>query len=498
MPLNCIFSQGLIPDSDRYLREYREDLSLTKLYQNSSAFLGYVPTSFERPSLNEFVGVRAKWLGDHELSLKPFSIRPSLSYLSLHENPKTIAAMGTSDYPITHYSQLERSQGSHFRHGENLSANIDIEGRLSDWAFGKINFQFSSNINNPKTDYFIKEAYAETRINSFVISLGRKPIYWGQSNEGALLLSDNAQNFDMLQISSLPFRWPWFFEYLGDLKSEFFISRTHDDRKPRNDYFMGWRVGIKPAAWFEGNLGMIYQFGGKGIDSGPTSDFVLEILGIRRSFSDDPHDSSNATNRGVAGDLRFNITDLDWPTSLYTEHHLEDCCGRLSDVLEYAHSYNFGVLTRTSDHSDASRIRIEYANTGTILYYHETWPASTSNEGRIAGSPLGRDAQGVYLTWSKDFSSRHFEIQTEAYWEERDKSGMIRTFDDGNEILITRYKPDFAGSEKRTGLLVKTKYNFEKTWFLDLGISGMHILNKEYSRRSSSEWGIYSALSTSF
>jgi hypothetical protein len=58
-----------------------------------------------------------------------------------------------------------------------------------------------------------------------VLSLGRKPLLWGQNGTGSFLQSLNARNLDLIELTNSPVILPSFLRYLGPVKADFFFSR---------------------------------------------------------------------------------------------------------------------------------------------------------------------------------------------------------------------------------------------------------------------------------
>lgn len=479
-------AQGLIPSSYRLERESQEDAAL--LSAGSDLFVGYYLTSFEGPAKLFGDGVRMRWLDQFE-NQKRFAVRGAISFVSLRERNARIATMGNDEHPVYQNSLLQGSHGMPVDFGEGTYGTVEALERWSDWAYARGVIHGGWEPGNSRSWFHLEALYSEFRLNSFVLSVGRKPIYWGQSKIGPLLFSANAKNLDVVQISTLPFSWPFIFKYLGQLKAEIFVARMNSDRTPPNEYLSGWRIGMRPSSWFEANIGMTYQLLGEGMPVGSFSDYFIEWLGSRKSYSNDPNDSSNFTNRAFAGDIRVHLRDLSWPTSLYTEQHLEDCCGKFSALITDTLSYTFGVVTRTSKEFDAHRFRIEYSKTGNGLYFHQDWSASTSNSGRIAGNPLGRDAQGVYLDWARDL--RNWEPQFGFFWEQRDRKGVVQKFDNGTVISITNFRPNFKHSEKRWGSNLSAKVELPYAFIFDGAVEIVRVTGFENSNRNTMEWGTF-------
>ncbi len=408
--------------------------------------------------------------------------------LSMRDSPSLAPTIGTTEFPTYHtQTSLMGSQGFDPPLGESFFSFIEGQWKPNSWFFSKLSVYgglaaYNVRPSNPGW-YHLQKAYAELRFRKLILSVGRKPMYWGQSFVGPLFLSENATSLDSVQISTTPLQWPSIFKYLGYLKAEVFYSILNDDRAPHHDHMTGLRVGVMPHPHFEFNVGFLYQLAGKGIPSAPITHILIELLGGRRNFGDLPHQSSNVTNRFAAIDFRLRFPDWTIPTVFYSEHHLEDCCGSIRYILRKSYSFLYGtqiLLNKTSE----STLNLEYVRTSNAIYYHQTWPSGFSNDGRIMGHPIGRDGRGLYAQlkhlWSKSFSSSILGA-----WERRERSAQM----DG--VPMTAYRPWYAGDEDRYSLSTHLKYKSSLSLIYEAAGGYSRILTKEnYFGRDTNEFSV--------
>lgn len=420
-------SQGLYESTDRMARDELADSLL--LHDGQPLFFGFRPTSFERPTL---------FSSETRAGQSVFSENKSwglgrLSFASVHETRQRIRFIGSDAYPVYQSLSRERAEGLEVPRGESLWAQAEIGARPSDWFYLHGSFHGGLTVSHLQNSgrealpgwYHPESLFAEARLNSFVFSIGRKPIFWGQADSGPLVLSDNATSFDGIQISTLSQRWPWIFKYLGQLKAEMFLARNSNDRENPHDWFTGIRLGTTPFDLFEMNASFVYQAGGDRAKSASITDTLVEVLGGRVETGAGDDDVSSVTNRSVSLDFRVNLSDLEWPTTFYWENYLEDCCGSVTDIIKKSYGYAFGVYTLTSALPVAHKMRIEYVRIPNSAYFNGDRVDGWSNEGALIGNPVGRDSERLKLSWKKLFASIDTTFHLEALWQRRLRTGEL-------------------------------------------------------------------------
>lgn len=490
-------AQSLFSTKDRDFRNYLEDYLLLERPQED-LFLNFRPTSFERPRLYWLESPRTRYLAEAGPLSEGSYASTSLAYAGFYEEQRTYPAIGTEEYPVDVSSFRQRSQGLPVREGRNFWAEFEVGLRPADWLFLHAAAQTGGVIRRPEAESThaqwrqLEKLYAEFRINQMIISLGRKPLYWGTAETSALLISDNARSFDGIQISTLPQRWPGIFKHLGAMKAELFWAVMEENRDPGRDHLVGWRLGLQPFDRFETGVSMVYQFGGYDIEKTNWLDIFFEILGGRGNHGPGEHDSSMNTNRAAIWDLRFYLRDWAWPTSFYAEHHLEDCCGSLEDVFVKSFSYLYGIRTRTSNSASGHRFRLEYAKTGHAIYRHSKWRSGFTRFGEIVGHPIGRDAHGLYFQWEHFFDSYDVELRADLFFEERIRLEKVVKKDIRDSI-------NFERSEKRSGSVLRFQKPLGFNWFLNLSGGLYRVLNWDFQAGDNRwMWGLHTQFEYAF
>jgi hypothetical protein len=480
-------AQGLIYSTDRLYRSYLSQAALTT--NGAIPFLGYYLTGFEKIPLIEPDSFLTQAI------LKPRLLETSYANFeifnsSIHETPVTVPAIGTAQYPVRLISFLTESQGLDVPLKESSWAKADLEFRPTSCFLARSVLHGGTNWNTQQGWYHLQQLFGEVRVGKAVLSIGRKPIVWGLA-ENPMLVSDNATPFDSIQLTTMPVRWPWWFSYFGQMKSEIFLARTNEQRSPGKDYFAGWRIGATFLKNFEANLGMIYQFGGKNIPKSSSSDIWVEILGGRRILGPGIDDTTNATNRAFQFDFRYSLPDLQMPTTFISETHFEDCCG-FRNTFARSSSFTFALHFLSSKDPHPHRFYLEYTNIGDKTYYHSTWQSGASNEGRLFGNPLGRDAQRFMAKWAKDFSN-FGEVEFISFLEERESTADL------DRGTIFDIRPNYYASERRLGTTATYRRILPRDFILSLSLGLIRVFFKEdQNGRNTWEYGETLSLSRTF
>jgi hypothetical protein len=130
------------------------------------------------------------------------------------------------------------------------------------------------------------DCYVGMNFANWQMSFGKQSLWWGPSQGGPFLFSDNAEPITMFRVSrNAPFRLPWFFKLLGDIRLEFFLGQlsghqfltTSNNNAPPEligqlghildpqPFLNGQKVSFKFTPNFELSLSKTSVFSGQGI-----------------------------------------------------------------------------------------------------------------------------------------------------------------------------------------------------------------------------------------
>lgn len=481
-----VTAQGFVSNPDRSLIDYYENYSLR--FGSENYFLGYQPTYFEREFfvLQESKLIRSAsdaWLFAGPLSHKAYA-QIGLNFASQRSEPIRMYALGSGRYPVFRHAFESGSQGLPIRYKENFYADAQVSLPMGDHFFAKFDFNTGYSVDQQDQWAQVAQFYMAGRFRGLILSVGRQPLRWGQSFYGPLLFGDNAQNLDQIKLSTIPTKLPWILSYLGYFKTEIFFALMHDQRRPKDDKFLGWRVGIKPFYFLEMNAGIIYQFDGDEVTQASTFEYFTEFLGPRVVKNEAGTAYSNASNRAAQFDVRLSFDRLSMPFAIYSEHHLEDCCGNYKLIANKRYSYLYGGFLRLSKSPHALRFRLEYAKTIRQYQRNGEWLSAFSNFRRTFGNPVGRDSQGIDFQTSKSLKQLPISFHLWLQFREYLRSGALT--DRGS---VTAINPDYERSELRWSQGLGAEYFFAKKFRVE-GFLGFHqIRHKAYeSGRDAFEW----------
>lgn len=285
------------------------------------------------------------------------------------------------------------------RYGDNHNASMEISGHSE--FFNTISlyyqpiFEYNQNLdNNEKTGFDLKKGYAKLGLSNIEFEIGRDSMWWGSGYHGSLLMTNNAEPFDILKIANpRPILLPWIFRYLGPFKATFILSKLEKDRRIPEPYLYGLRLNIKPLPTLELGMSQIAIFGGEGRRLSLTD--TLEVLYSNRNLS-----GKKESNQQFAVDFSFWIHDMDRITTLfraikfYGEIGAEDT-GYPPD----RRAHLVGLLFKDLLLAGKTDLRIEYVNTSPgqgpdSWYRHDWYPAFY--KGRVFGHHVGSNAEDIF------------------------------------------------------------------------------------------------------
>lgn len=440
------------------------------------------------------------WFGYHlvDLDRPKAKARGSLECLSLSNHEELTQQIRSQPLPRPVESSTYFSQHLGFQpeKGESLWCFVRTDLSVSDWLSFRLGVGGGVSEGNEHLDYHFEEASLEARINRLRLSVGRTPMYWGQSFISPLVISYNATPLNSLRLATEPVSLPGFMSGWGQFRSEIFWSPLDAERNPAHDHFFGLRLGWKPSQRWEANLSLLYQIGGDGEEYDESwVDLLLEFLGARPE-SEESLATGSASNRIFAFDVRYHF-DSAVPLTVYTEQHLEDCCGNLMEswfweaTLKYRYSYVFGAAIKLGGNWD-STLRAEYLRATNLYNFHGKWPSGFSHRGRELGAFSGRDSRVMAIDWEmKPKAVIHF-FRAAVYGQEI--SHYQRAYFESEGFPMTDYEPTFQTAEWRAGGVLELARKVELLdlqWGAALGVE--RVWNRDY-QRSASDWTFAGAL----
>jgi hypothetical protein len=373
------------------IREWESDIPLFDLAPLSSLRMRYVYLDGAPRDYN-----RSSWDPGHQSAfgfiggdMRPFT-------------PGEVKTTGTEGTPL-----LENNNGINHSKGSSGEFRWAAEGFFSDKASALV--EPSLLVSSDDTKVRLNRGYAKLGGGGLELEVGRDENWFGPGYRGAITMTNNARNFDIIKLSSPePLNVSWVKNWFGAVKYTLLVSRfdetgegTDDHRRP---YLVGFKLAVKPTPWFEYGANFVKQMGGPGFQG--SSDSI---------FGGGNNDHSNT----IAGlDLRFRIPSLR-NTELYAEYAGDDNAG---GVWPFVESYVAGIYIPCLTSSCRDDFRFEYFFASVMLYSDHQFPAGYVYHGMSPGhSQGGIGAQEFYGRYSHWFAPRN-RLALEYFYTERGRS----------------------------------------------------------------------------
>lgn len=324
-------------------------------------------------------------------------LRPDTLHLIVHQH-------GTEGTPL-----FENNEGIVYRKGSNHDLRFSSEA-----FFGRhVSLLLEPALLYSERDGVVRgwlnKGYAKAGGEGLELEIGRDANWLGLGYRGAITLTNNARNFDLVKLSGPE---PVAVRYLGLLKYTLIFSRfdeTVSAGQSRQPYFFAGKVSVKPVDTLELGVNLGRQVGGPGVDNGIGSTLRGFIGGMNS-------DNSNS----LAGlELRIRFPSLR-NCELYGEFSGEDAAAFWPIVESYVAGF---YIPRLTD-SGRDDLRFEYFLGNRILYTNGTFPEGYLYHGMPIGDSQGGAAEEFFVRYSHWFSIKH-RLALEYYHTERGNSGRV-------------------------------------------------------------------------
>ena len=260
------------------------------------------------------------------------------------------------------------------------------------------------------------DTYLGLNLGNWQFSFGKKSLWWGPSEGGTMIVSDNAAPLNnMFTVNRVsPFRLPWLFRYLGDIRVEAFIGHmtglpfqttiytgatvpTFIGQYGKNlhpePFLSGGKISFKLTPNFEFGMAKTSVYGGPGnplnittfLDSNFGRHYHGDVLGDGRT----------------SADFSYRIPGLrNWLT-LYGETLSEDEPSPIPYMRRNASQGGLYLAKVPGVRKLDLRVEGGYTNPvafcGICIYYNGQYNSGYNNDGRLIGTWIGRAAQGEQI-----------------------------------------------------------------------------------------------------
>lgn len=302
---------------------------------------------------------------------------------------------------------LENNNGVIYEKGHSGELRWGSELYLSDQA--AILFEPFVLTNGDNTRIRLNRGYLKLGGGSFELEAGKDENWLGLGYRGNITLTNNAENFSQVKISSPePFDVP----YIGAMKYAIIASRfekTIVSGTERQPWFYAVKLSAKPLDNLEVGFNLGRQVGGAGVNNS-LGDSLRGLIGGTSA------DNSN----GLAGfEARYRFSSLR-NTELYGEFSGEDTA-LFWPIVE---SYVAGVYVPRLTEDGRNDFRFEFFQGNQILYTHGTFPGGYIYKDMPLGHSQGGATQDFFFRVSHWFSVRN-NLALEYIYTNRGMVGRI-------------------------------------------------------------------------
>jgi hypothetical protein len=266
----------------------------------------------------------------------------------------------------------------------------------------------------PAVNHFqFLDSYVAMNFENWQLSVGKQSLWWGSSESGPMMFTDNAAPVAMFRISRVsPFKLPWVFGILGPMRFEFFLGRLsgHEfiygvntglvgqwgqvlDDQPFID---GVKLNFKPTRNFEFGVDFTRVTAGTG-QPFTIHKFLQSIYPIGNG---PPGSSSDPGDARSGVDFQYKIPGLrNWLT-FYGDAFTEDEFSPLGYPRKAA--FEGGLYLPRIPGIAKLDLRVEGGSTAPVdfpgcvacFYDNGRFINSYTNQGNLMGGWIGRAAQG--------------------------------------------------------------------------------------------------------
>ncbi len=306
------------------------------------------------------------------------------------KNPPTATVMqrGSEGTPL-----LENNNGVIHKDGSSAELRWGSEWYLSTVAVGVL--EPSVLAGGGDNQIRLNRGYVKLGGGALELEAGKDENWLGLGYRGNITLTNNAENFTQVKISSPePFRIGWL-SWLGEMKYSLIgsrLDRTVTDGVERQPWFYAAKLSVKPTANLEIGFNLGREVGGPGVNNS-IADTLRGLIGGTSA------DNSNS----LAGfEARYRMPWLR-NTELYGEFSGEDTAA-FWPIVE---SYVAGLYIPRLTDDGRNDFRFEFFQGNQILYTNGTFPEGYIYKGMPIGHSQGGATQDFFTRYSHWFGARN-------------------------------------------------------------------------------------------
>jgi hypothetical protein len=272
------------------------------------------------------------------------------------------------------------------------------------------------------------DAYVALNLSDWQLSYGNQSLWWGPSQGGSLMFSDNAQPVRMFRVNRVtPFTLPSFLGALGPMRVEAFIGQysgyqflntptglvgQYGQSLNPQPIVHGERISFKPTTNLEIGLSRTTDYGGPGYPL-TLHTFLRSVFSTSNTFAGNPN-KPGARRSGM--DFSYRIPRLRNGMTFYAEGLAEH--NEITPILgPDVAAWLAGIYIPRLPRIPKMDLRLEggytdppYSGTDVAygaFYWDGAWLTGFQNAGHLMGSWMGRQGQGAQAWTTYWFSPRN-------------------------------------------------------------------------------------------
>ncbi len=340
----------------------------------------------------------------------------------------------------------------------------------------------------------LMNAYIGFTLENWEFSYGKQSLWWGPSQGGPFLFSDNALPVNMFRVSRVsPFKLPSVLGWLGPMSLEWLLGQLsgqefvyQSDTGPvgewgqplaRQPFIQGQKLSFKPTRNFEFSVSMTVLFSG-----GPTPLTMHYLLKSYTPFNIGISGTSTDNGDGRSGvDFVYKIPGLrNWLT-FYGNAFTEDEISPLGYPRKSAFQGGLyipripGIPKLDLRVEGGTTVPVDFVGCEGCFYDNIRYPNGYTNAANLMGSALGRGSQSEQA-WSTYWLNARSKIQFSYRHQKVDPLTLPGggTINDGGVQMSYQIRPNTSLS----GLVQYEKWNYpilaptpQTNWTTSIGVT---------------------------
>ena len=269
------------------------------------------------------------------------------------------------------------------------------------------------------------DAYLGFNLSNWQFSFGRNSLWWGPSEGGTMIFSNNAAPLNhMFTVNRVsPFRLPWIFRFLGDIRLEGFIGHMtglefqttvytgataptfigqYGENLHPQPFLSGGKISFRLTPNFEFGMSKTTVYGGPGNPLNITTF-------LDSNFGRHVHGDVLGDGRTTA-DFSYRIPGFRDGLTAYGEAFSEDEISPIPYMRKSASQGGLYMARVPGLPNLDLRLEGGYTNPvafcGTCIYTNSQYKSGYTNDGRLIGTWIGRAAQGEHIRANYWLSAR--------------------------------------------------------------------------------------------